>query len=43
MWFILYILASAGVLGYLNKENVAYNLIYLYSSIQILLNKITND
>ena len=42
MWIILYILASAGLLGYLNKENIAYNLIYLYSSIQILINKITN-
>ena len=40
MWIIL--LASASIVAYHYHEKIAYNLIYLFSSIQILSAKIKN-
>jgi hypothetical protein len=42
MWIILYVFASASIVAYHYHEKIAYNLIYLFSSIQILSAKIKN-
>lgn len=42
MWIILYVFASASIVAYHYPEKIAYNLMYLLSSIQILSTKIKN-